>query len=79
LLSNGQPADNTEPSPRPMGVMDMMATEGAGGSGSWRSELPAGAGRRKSKVKRARLDSHGGVKAEYVLTGKSTVKCKAEE
>lgn len=71
LLSNGQPADSTEPSPRPMGVMDMMATEGAGGSGSWRSELPAGAGRRKSKVKRARLDSHGGVKAEYVLTGKS--------
>jgi hypothetical protein len=68
LLSNGQPAENSGPSPKPMSVMDMMATEG---EGSWRSELPAGAGRRKSKVKRARLDSHGGAKAEYVLTGKS--------
>jgi hypothetical protein len=71
LLSNGQPAENSGPSPKPMSVMDMMATEGAGGSGSWRSELPAGAGRRKSKVKRARLDSQGGAKAEYVLTGMS--------
>jgi hypothetical protein len=71
LLSNGQPAENSGPSPKPMSVMDMMATEGAGGSGSWRSELPAGARRRKSKVKRARLDSQGGVKAEYVLTGMS--------
>jgi hypothetical protein len=73
LLSNGQPAENSGPSPKPMSVMDMMATDGAGGGGaeSWRSEKPIGAGRRKSKVKRARLDSHGGAKAEYVLTGKS--------
>jgi hypothetical protein len=74
LLSNGQPAPNAIPagSPRPMSVMDMMATDGAGGGAeSWRSEKPIGAGRRKSKVKRARLDSHGGAKAEYVLTGKS--------
>ena len=72
LLSNGQPAEHPEASPKPMSVMDMMATDGAGGSGSWRSEMPPGAGWRKSKVKRARLDSHGGVKAEYVLTGRST-------
>jgi len=74
LLSNGQPASNGVPdaSPKPMSVMDMMATEGAGGSESWRSEKPIGAGRRKSKLKRARLDSHGGAKAEYVLTGRSS-------
>jgi hypothetical protein len=73
LLSNGHPAPNAiSESPRPMSVMDMMATgEGSGtASGSWRSEAPVGAGRRKSKVKRARLDSHGGAKAEYVLTGR---------
>ena len=73
LLSNGQPAPHAIPgeSLRPMSVMDMMATEGAGGGAdSWRSEKPLGAGRRRSKVKRARLDSHGGAKAEYVLTGK---------
>lgn len=72
LLSNGQPASTSiSESPRPMSVMDMMATgEGSGAaSSSWRSEVPIGAGRRKSKVKRARLDSHGGAKAEYVLTG----------
>jgi hypothetical protein len=71
LLSNGQPAEHSIPeaSPKPMSVMDMMATEGAGGSDSWRSEKPIGSGRRKSRLKRARLDSHGGVKAEYVLTG----------
>jgi hypothetical protein len=73
LLSNGHPAPNAiSESPKPMSVMDMMATgEGSGmASTSWRSEVSTGAGRRKSKVKRARLDSHGGVKAEYVLTGK---------
>jgi hypothetical protein len=71
LLSNGQPTGLVGESPRPMSVMDMMAASGEPSTGSWRDGKPAGAGRRKSKVKRARLDSHGGAKAEYVLTGMS--------
>jgi hypothetical protein len=80
LLSNGQPVTNgNEASPRPMSVMDMMAsttpalvpTSTEQDVGSWRSERLSGAGRRKSTMKRARIDSHSGAKAEYVLTGMS--------
>lgn len=73
LLSNGQPAPAaaTTPngvSPKPMSVMDVMAAQNQ--AESWRSGRALGAGRRPSRVKRARVDSHGGAKAQYVLTGK---------
>jgi hypothetical protein len=72
LLSNGQPVSSgIDASPRPMSVMDMMASTAPSEQdvGSWRSERSMGAGRRKSHVKRARIDSQSGAKAEYVLTG----------
>lgn len=74
LLSNGQPAPKTTTttqngtSPKPMSVMDVMAAQNQ--SESWRSSQTLGAGRRPSRIKRARVDSQGGAKAEYVLTGK---------
>lgn len=69
LLSNGQPAPaDLAESPKPMSVMDMMSAQGE--AESWRNTQAIGAGRRPSRLKRARLDSQGGAKAEYVLTGK---------
>lgn len=72
LLSNGQPAPATTQSgtsPKPMSVMDVMAAQNQ--AESWRTGQNLGAGRRPSKLKRARVDSHGGAKAQYVLTGES--------
>lgn len=72
LLSNGQPAPaDLSESPKPMSVMDVMAAQGE--AESWRSAQTLGAGRRPSRLKRARVDSQGGAKAEYVLTGKSVL------
>lgn len=70
LLSNGQPVQSTNGgSPKPMSVMDVMAAQNQ--AESWRSEQTLGSGRRPSRLKRARVNSHGGAKAQYVLTGES--------
>lgn len=71
LLSNGQPAPTSAlgESPKPMSVMDVMGAQNEVVPGSSRSQQDVGTSRRPSRIKKARLSSHSGGRAEYVLTG----------